>query len=163
MNTIAERNALTGVVDGNLVLVKDIGNGSNEYGLYMWMAATNSYIVLSTQDSAIMDGNTWTYTVNYDSAPVIVLGSISSGHRAMNVTVKVIVPFNGTLPLLGIGDDVNGSGSVMSASENDLASAGQYAAEGTVVYTGSVETPIKAYYTANGSTAGQAKIILSYV
>lgn len=163
VDNITQRNALSGLSDGTLVFVKDTGNGSNEYAMYMWSTTTLTWLTIATQDSANTDANTFTFTLNYNSPTTIDLGKISAGHRAVTVSISVLVPFNGATPTVTIGDDTNGSSDLMSTSENDLEATGEYQSSGNFVYPPGDETVVKAYYNSGGSTIGQAVIIVSYV
>jgi hypothetical protein len=162
VNNIADRNALT-VPDGTLVFVKDTGTGTMEYAFYMWSATASAWVTLGTQESANSDANTFTYTISAGSATKIPLGYISSGHRAVDVSVSVLLPFNGISPTLTIGDDTNGAASLMTANDNDLTNEGEYNSSANFVYSGSLDTLINAYFNSGSSTVGQAIIIVSYV
>lgn len=159
---IPSRNALTPSLNpGALVFVQDSGTGSHEYALYMWDG--NTYQTISTQNSAEADANTVSYTLNYNSSPSILLGSIAPGHRAVNITVDVITPFDGVGATLSVGDAQNGPTGLMDTTQNDLTTIDQFMTEGKYVYTGSVDENFFIYYSAAGSTQGQAEIIVSYV
>ena len=159
---IPARDALIPTLDpGSMVFVEDSGNGNHEYAVYMWNGT--SFITISTQNSAEADANTISFTLYYNSPAVNLLGSILPGHRAVNITVDVVIPFDGPGATLSIGDAQNGVTGLMDTSENDLTSIQDFMTEGKYVYTGTQEVNFSAYYTAMGSTQGQAEIIVSYV
>ena len=157
---IPSRDALSPTLGiGALVYVQDTGSG--QYALYMWNGS--AFITMSTQNSAEADANTIVYDLNYNSPATIVLGNILPGHRAVNITVDVITPFDGAGATLSIGDLQFGPTGLMDTSQNDLATVQDYVTEGTYVYTGTDPVEFLAYYSASGSTVGHAEIIVSYV
>lgn len=157
---IAARDALIpSIGPGQLIFVQDAGSG--EYAIYMWSGAF--FTTISTQNSAAADANTVSFLLEYNSPATILLGSISPGHRAVNITIDTLVPFDGIGAGVSIGDLQNSPTSLMDIDQNDLSLVDQYMTEGKYVYTGTQEVNFLAYYTAAGSTMGQAEIIVSYV
>ena len=162
-NITARNDLIPSLNNGDQVFVADTGTGSDQYGLYLWNAGNSAFNLIATQNSSEADANTITYSLSYNSAAEIDLGYIASGHRGIDMNITVLTPFNGSSPTLTLGDDINGSATLMAASENDLTTDGQYVSESNLVYTGSSDTLIKAYFTSNSSTVGSANIIISYV
>jgi len=159
---IPSRNALQNLADGALVFVNDTGTGSGQYALYMWNLSLSTWITISTEESAKTDANTYTYVLEFNSSSKIPLGYISSGHRAVEITVSVLGTFNGLNPSLSIGDDINGQSNLMDTSLTDLTQLGNYESSSNFVFEGN-DTLINIYFNSGGSSVGLAKIIVSYV
>ena len=157
--TIAARDALTGVTSGTQVFVQDTGQG--EHAMYLWTGS--EYITISTEDSAATDAQTLAATVVHSSPTKTLLGRVSPGSKVVEVIVDVITPFNGSAPTLSIGDIVNGIGVVMNETANDLTVSDKYTLKTSFLYTGTLETEIKIFLDADGSSDGRADVTVSYV
>ena len=158
---IAARDALIPSFTGDsLVFVQTDTDG--EYSMYLWDYFNTTFKKIATQDSAETDAKSLSYTLNWNSSSTITLGNISAGGRVVDVSIRVITPFNGT-PLLTVGDDINGVAVHMDSDINDLTVADQYISESNFTYLDTLDTDIKAYFNAGGATVGQAQIIVSYV
>ena len=139
---------------GDQAMVLDQGNG--EWALYIWDGS--NWTEISNKDSAATDANSLQLILTPLSA-VEVIGTISSNSRVSLITVEVTTPFDGS-PSLTIGDDVD-TDRLMSDSLHDLSSNGVYSASNDFLYTGG-DTDIKAYFSSNGATVGEALITISY-
>lgn len=160
----ASRDALIpDLTNGALVFVQDDGRGNHEYALYIWSASSSSFKLVSTEDSSNVDARSIAYTLNANSDSEIILGHISPGSRVVDVSIRILVPFDGVAPTVSIGDDINGNSVHMRVTDSDLTVLEQFQTESNFIYTGTQEVDVKAYYSADGSTIGQAQIIVSYV
>ena len=156
--------AATDIETGDFVKVDDGGDG--EYRLYISNQADPSsashLTLIGTADSASTDSGTFTTTYNYNTGASVVLGNISSGSKVTSVTVEVSTAFDGTTPVITIGDggDVD---RLMTADESDLEDAlVAYESTPNYVYTAAADTNILAYLTVSGASQGSATITVTY-
>ena len=157
---IAARDALIpSLAADTLVFVQS--DADLEYSMYLWDFTNTTWKKLATQDSAETSAASISYTLNFDSPSVIILGNASLGARVVDVSVRVITSFDGS-PTLTIGDATNPS-NLMDYDLMDLTVVDQYFTECNFTYTNAHDTDIKAYFNAGGSSIGQAQIIVSYV
>lgn len=159
-NTIEDRNALIPSLQiGEQVFVNDTGEGEN--ALYLWNGS--EFKTISTQDSAETDAHTISYTLTPSSPSSSLIGRISPTSRVTLVTVQVIIPFDGVGASLSIGDDNLGSESIMCADLNDLSQIGNYVSTTSIIFGGSNETEIKAFFAPESSLVGVAQVLVTYV
>lgn len=102
------------------------------------------------------DEESFSYTLTYNSPATIILGTIGANHSVFGIQVKVTQAFNGSNPILTIGDDTNGPGYLLSNDLTDLSLVNIDDNEQETLYTAA--TPIKAYFDPAGSTQGTAVI-----
>ena len=77
----------------------------------------------------------------------------------MNVRVVVDTPFNGIAPQLSVGD-AGDNNRLMPTGDNELSEPGTFTSTPSWKYA--VETQINIYYSASGSTAGQAFVFITF-
>lgn len=158
---IAARNALTGLVAGDMVHVTDASGipsdaRSGEHATYLWNGTT--FTLLATQDSARSDALTQTITISPRAAGTTNLGYVGNGIRVVSVSVEVTAAFDGTIEL-SIGDG-SVADRLMATNENDLQEAGVYVTN-PIWQSGSTETLLIA--TATGTaTTGSAIVTFTY-
>jgi len=153
---IAGRDALTPTV-GDQAMVLDKGNG--EWELYLYDGSI--WIPIANEDSARTDANSVEYIVNHNTTSLAEIVTVSNNSRITLITIEVVIPFDGT-PTLSVGTSAV-LDNLFSDDLVDLSSIGTYASQTDTFYNDGIDTDILASYTANGATAGQAKIIVSYM
>jgi hypothetical protein len=147
---------------GDQVFVDDTGQG--EWAQFI--KTPTGWVKLATQDSSTVDAQSVGVIVNFNSTSPITIHRVSPGRKVTEVTVEVITPFDGTITL-SVGDDGdNGSSAntsrLLSDSQIDLTAIGSYMNTPSYEYGGPLETDVKVYFTATGSSQGQAKVTISY-
>lgn len=158
---ITARDSDSEVAAGQFAQVTDAGDG--EYAIYVANAAgpTSDWTLVSTEDAADTDAKSLQGTVTNASGAETTLGNASQGTRVINVSVEVTTPFDGT-PTLTVG--IDGDDDVLLTNDDiDLSGNGIYEASSTYVFTNTVDTDVKAFFTDNGATAGSANIIVSFL
>ena len=174
VTNLAALNALTPLIgDQAYVINSDDGNGNNVGEWSLWLYNGTTWVETSNQQSSSTDAKSLEYNVLFSSADAINIGLISTGRRVTLITIEVTVPFNGPAATLAIGYQVNNPSlpppvpsGLMDSTIIDLATAGTYTTQtdilfGTDTLQGDVE--ITGTYFPGGSSAGAAKIIVSYV
>lgn len=159
---ITARNALTGVVTGDTVYVKDASGipadaGAGEYATYMWV--DTEYKLLSSQDSAETDSKTNQITITPASTGTILFSRVGNRSRIISCSLEVTTPFDGTLDL-SVGDaTINDS--VMAIDDHDVKSLGAYVVTPTSMMNLTSETQLNVYVTGT-ATVGSAKVTITY-
>lgn len=161
---IAARNALTGLSNGDTVLVTDASAiptdaGVAEYAMYMY--ANGSWTLFATQDSAKVDAKT--YQIVLTPATMVagwaLLSYVGNGARVISCSVDVTTPFDGTMDFtIGTADVVD---LLMTTANHDVKSVGSYVVTPTTVFNVNSETQIKVYATGT-ATVGYATATISY-
>src|SRR5574343_623016 len=98
VDDIAARDALTGLVSGDMVHVKDASGipsdaRTGEHATYLWNGTM--FTLLATQDSARSDALTQTVTIAPRAAGTVNLGYVGNGVRVVSVSIEVTTPFDG--------------------------------------------------------------------
>lgn len=162
VSTIAERDALTGLLAGDMVFVGDASGvpadaGAGEYALYLWNGV--SYKLMATQDSAGTDAKTTAVNLTAASTGTIALSRAGNGARIVGCTVEVTSAFDGTFDFT-IGETGNQAW-VMSTNDHDVKEAATYYITSSHQLTTTQETQINIYVTGT-ATVGAATITLTY-
>jgi len=164
---MAERNALTGVLVGDAAYVLDSGEG--EWALFIWDGT--AWSLVADQDSAATDASTLSHTftcpiAGFGTSDTVVLGRMSNNSKVVSVLVEVISPItgytSGNIPSLVIGTTAE-SDRLMSSDSNDVESIGSYETNSDYHYEGETEIEIKAKLSHFDATAGEIKVIVTYV
>ena len=133
--------------------------GIGEYALYIY--ADSAWTLLSTEDSVKSDARSYLTTLLHTGGATTSLAQIGHGCRVVNVNVEVTEAF-ALDAQLRIGD-VNDMDRLMADSECDLNAVGTYETSPNYIYDTTQEHIIEARYVAGSSTAGTAKITITYV
>lgn len=145
--------------DGQITFVVD-DNGLNEYGLYIYVNSTIEWKLISNQDSSAVDADTLgPFAFTFGSPTETLINTVTPQTRFFSIVVNVTTPFNGTAPVVTVGDSVNNS-RLLANSDADLTVAGAYETIPTYVYATAEE--VNVYLDADGSTQGAFTIVLSY-
>jgi len=162
VSTIAERNALTGLLAGDMVFVSDASGiptdaGAGEYSLYLWSGS--EFKLMATQDSAGSDSKTTAVNLTAASTGTIALSRAGNGARIVSCTVEVTEAFDGTFDLtIGQESDQNW---VMSVNDHDVKEASTYYITSAHQLTTLQETQINIYVSGT-ATVGAATVTLTY-
>lgn len=163
--TLTALYAASDIEAGDFVKVDDGGDG--EYRLYIATQADPSsashLTLIGTADSATTDSGTYTTTISYSiGTGSVVLGNISNGSKITSVTVDVTTNFDGTGPIITIGD-AGDTDRLMTADESDLIDSGvAYESTPNYVYTNATDTNILAYLTTSGATQGECTVTVTF-
>lgn len=159
VNTEAELGPLIGTAEnGDMGYVRTASDG--EWSLYLlvdgvWQSITN-------QDSARSDSRTIEAIVDFnDSAGPVLLGNVSQGSRATLVTIEVTVAFDGGASLT-VGD-AGDNERLISNDFHDLTEIGTYNVQTDYVYDDVLDTDLFVYFDPGVSTAGTARVLVTYV
>lgn len=158
---IAARDALTGLLAGDMVHVMDASGipsdaRPGEHATYLWNGT--GFTLLATQDSARSDALTQKVTLAPRGDMTLDLGYVGNGVRVVSVSVEVTEAFDGTMEL-SIGDGTVAD-RLMANGENDLQETGVYVTN-PIWQSGSSETMLVA--TATGTaTKGSAIVTFTY-
>lgn len=154
---IAARDTTLSPLIGDQAMVLDSGN--SEWALYLWDGS--QWVLISDEDAANTDANSLTITITPSSSATELIGTLSDSSRVSLISVEVTLPFDGT-PTLNIGDsDVNDR--LMSDNLLDLSTLDTYTTQSDHFYNTGNDVDINAYFSAGGSTTGEAKIVISYL
>jgi len=157
--------AASDIETGDFVKVDDGGDG--EYRLYIAGQADPSIAshltLIGTADSATTDAGTYTATFNYSMGTgSVVLGNISKGSKITSVTVNATTAFDGTTPIVTVGDGGDAD-RLMTADESDLEDVSvPYESTPNYVYTAEADTNILAYLTVNSASQGEVTVTVTY-
>lgn len=146
------------------------GNNVNQWS--MWIYNGSTWVKTATQDSSSTDAKSIEAMVSYDSLNIVSIGEISTGRRVTLITVEVLEAFD-TLATLNIGYQVNNPlvpppvpAGLMSNAIIDLNVVGTYTTSTDILFgtdTEQGDVSIFATFNGNGSSVGNAQIIVSYV
>jgi hypothetical protein len=116
---------------------------------YLTVAAGNDKIVTDTTSLA------------FGSSSPVAMFTLPANAVIWRVLIDVDTVFNGTTPTVSIG--VSGTTSkFMGATQSDLATGGSYEVDASLVATSGSTQALIATYSAGGSSAGAARIIVDY-
>lgn len=142
---------------GDQTFVADSGNG--EWVQLLWDGS--QWVTIATQDSARTDANSVVLTLDFNSiSGAIPITTVSDTSRITLITIEVTQAFD-LVPLLTIGDDLQND-RLMDNSQHDLNIVGTYTIQSDHIYTTGSDVEINAYFNPNGSSQGQAVVVLSY-
>ena len=158
--------------DQAYVIDSNDGNGNNVNEWSLWLFDGSSWVETGNQDSSTTDAKSLEYTLIQNGPSLVNIGSISTGRRVTLITVEVVTPFNG-LATLSIGYAINNPllpapvpNGLMDSGFIDLTFSGTYSTTSDILFgtdTVSGDVTITATFTNAGSSAGEAKIVVSYV
>jgi len=155
---IAARDALTGLRTGDQVYVQSSYDG--EWALFV--KTSTDWTKIADYDSSNTDAKSLSATVNFSSTSPISLGNISDGTRVVDVTVIVTTPFNDAGVTISVGYPT-AQEAVMVAANVDPTQAATYENSTSYVNTSGNEQELFIYFNPGTATAGQAKVIISYL
>lgn len=145
--------------DGQITFVTD-DNGLNEYALYIYVNSTVGWKLISNQDSSAVDADTLgPITFTFNSPVETMINTVTPQTRFFSIVVNITTAFNGTAPVVTVGDAVDNS-RLLTNSDVDLTTVGSYEVIPTYVYSTAEE--VNLYLDADGSTQGEFNIVLSY-
>jgi hypothetical protein len=158
--------------DQAYVINSDDGAGNNVGEWSMWLYDGSIWVETSNQDSSTTDAKSLEYNLTQLSPASITIGEISTGRRITLITVEVITPFD-FASTLSIGYQVNNPSNpppvpagLMIPGLIDLTIAGTYTTSTDILFgtdTQQGDVTITGAFALNGSSIGNAKIIVSYV
>lgn len=154
---IAARDTLNPLV-GDQAYVLSSSDG--EWALYVW--GGSSWTKIADYDSSNTDAKSLSATVNFSSTSPISLGNISDGARVVDVTVIVTTPFNDAGVTISVGYPT-AQEAVMVAANVDPTQMATYENSTSYVNTSGNEQELFIYFNPGSATAGQAKVIVSYL
>lgn len=158
---VADHSALLAQTpsDGQITFVAD-DNGLNEYALYVYVNSTIGWKLISNQDSSAVDAGTLgPVPFTFSSPSETLINTVTPQTRFFSIVVNVTTAFNGTDPVITVGDSINNS-RLLAVSDVDLTEVGTYEVVPTYVYANAEE--VKVYFDADASTQGAFTIVLSY-
>jgi hypothetical protein len=158
VDSLAERNALTGLNPGDQAMVKDMGNGEWTHYLY---EQGGDWVLMVTQDASNVDSATKQVEITYRSDPSFTIGVVSDGRRVDEVLVEITEAFDGSASI-SVGTTADHE-LLMESSQNDPANVGNYAIGPAHTFnTNGLDTNVKYYLSTSGSTKGKAIISITY-
>jgi hypothetical protein len=146
------------------------GNNNGEWS--QWLYDGSNWVQTSNQQSSTTDAKSLEYTIDTTTLPSFNIGEVSTGRRVTLITVQVITPFN-LSSSLSIGYIVNNIltpdisiDGLMAQDLIDLTTIGTYTSSTDILF--GIDTPqgdvnITGTFNINGSTTGEARIIVSYI
>lgn len=151
--TIADRNAIVGIRNGDQVYV--INTGYGEWGLFI---KTNSgFVKVSDENSANTDANTFNITFNAGD-PAKLIGNMSKGSRVSNITCIVYEPFDSTF-IFGLGfSDMDTS--ISGGEFFDFRKVGSYTYDSTYIIQ---QEDQSLWLWGSGSSVGSCRFVISYL
>lgn len=157
VNTLSDLQGIGNPSNGDTVYVIDIGNG--EWGFYIYN--NGQWVVMSSETSSSVDARSFDRTISFTSNAVTTIHKVSGLVRVVNVSLRIITPFNnGAVITVG---DINDNARYMTAHENDTSAVGEYMSFPTHIYAQSQKEDVNVYLTANGATQGEARVLITYV
>lgn len=157
---IATRDADTEVKNGQFAVVAAREDGEGAIYVATSDGPNGSWKLVSTDDSADLDAKSLEGDIVFGSGSETTLGNASQNTRVVNVSIEVTTPFDGT-PSLTVGVDGTAD-ALISDAMLDLSAVGTYEVSSRYTFTNILDTDIKAFYSAGGATAGEAKIIVTF-
>jgi hypothetical protein len=158
VDSLAERNALTGLNPGDQAMVKDMGNGEWTHYLY---EQGGDWVLMVTQDASNVDSATKQVEITYRSDPSFTIGAVSDGRRVDEVLVEITEAFDGSASI-SVGTTTDHE-LLMESAQNDPANVGNYAIGPAHTFnTNGLDTNVKYYLSTSGSTKGKAIISITY-
>lgn len=171
---LAALNALTKSSGKQAYVINSAdANGNNVDEWSTWIYNGSTWVKTSSQDSSQVDARSIEYVVPFNAAQNLTIGKLSTGRRITLITVDVTQAFVGGVVDLTIGYSIPTATPPVSEPEGlmttaliDLSRTGIYTATSDILFgsdTPTGDVTLTATYTAGGSTAGSAKIIVTYV
>lgn len=159
VNDLSELNSLTTAKLGDVAYVKNVAS-ANDWGYYTY--TTDGWTVVISKSGIAAQARSIKRTVDINSLANTPLFVVKSGIRIVNVSVRVITPFNDANAALSVGDTAV-SNRFMNIGENDLTDFGSYYSFPNHIYdTGGADATITATLSHTASV-GQAEILITYV
>lgn len=160
VNSLSDRDALPNIRTGDQVFVQH-AKDNGEWALFVRTSET--WTVISTQDSSTVDAKTLTGEVFWNSVTPVTIGSISSGTRIVNVMIQIITPFSADA-VISIGTMDNQT-VIFDPQNVDVTIPGSYESGSSFIYSGpsASEDEIMVFLTPGSSTEGEARVIVSYM
>jgi hypothetical protein len=173
VSNLAALNALTPLIGDSAYVIDSADAQGNNVGEWsMWLFDGSDWVETSNQDSSSTDAKSLEYTLTNLSPASISIGEISTGRRVTLITVEVITPFD-FASTLNIGYQVNNPSNpppvpagLMAQGLIDLTVAGTYTTSTDILFgtdTLQGDVTVTGSFNLNGSSVGNAKIIVSYV
>ena len=157
INTLSDLQNITNASDGDTAYIFDIGDG--EWGFYIY--SNGAWVVISSETGASVDARSFDRIITYTSNAETVIHKVSGTVRVVNVSLKIITPFDNEATIT-VGD-ANDNARYMTAHENDTSSIGEYQSFPSHIYAQSQKQDISVYLNANGATQGEARVLITYV
>lgn len=152
VDDLAARDALTNLNEGDIVKVRNMGNG--EWATFIY--DHTAWSLLNTQDSSNTDAETLHFEVT--ETGTFMIGTVSASSRVTVVTVTVTEAFSANATLT-VGTDMNPS-VLMGPDLSDLTMLASFSSTPAVVFEGPSDTDIKVFVNASGP--GRALIAITY-
>lgn len=159
---IAARDALSGLVAGDIVHVQDASGiptdaSAGEYANYLWTGS--AFSLISTQDSARTDALTGSVALTPATEVSTSLGKIGNGSRVVEIVVDVTEAFDGDFDIT-VGDAGNAT-RLLDGSAVDLQGVGTYVVTPTYRFPADAETELLMAVTGT-ATVGAATVTFTY-
>lgn len=173
VTNLTQLNTLSPLIgDSAYVIDSDDGQGNNVGEWSSWLYNGSVWIQTSNEGSSETDAKSLEYTVTIASPTNIAIGEVSTGRRITLITVEVLTPFDNA-STLSIGYQVNNPvppppapAGLMIQGLIDLTIAGTYTTSTDILFgtdTVQGDVTVTADFQLNGSSVGEAQIIVSYV
>ena len=161
VSNIHDRDIQTGMNNGDTTFVLDASGDSRingqKYAQYVYFSS--GYTLLGTQDSAIADMGSYTYSIDCLSDSSRTIFTTQPKDYISQIILQVPVGLTGT-PTLEIGDNVTAN-SLIDSVDYDLTKGDTYVASDN--YTFNNATPITYNYVKGGNTtAGSIKVTIIF-
>lgn len=158
--TIAERDADTNVIRGDLAYVSASQDGEYAFYLATSNGPNGSWTTIATADSAASASSSPMADITPSTLSTLTIGNASNGTRVVNIVVEVTQAFDAA-STIDVG--VTGSPAALLADAFvDLTQTGRYEVSSSYIFTNTVDTPIVVSFDAAGATVGLAKVIVTF-
>ena len=160
--TMAELLAITTMETGDTGYVIDMEDpeGQGEWGYFIYDGS--AWVMVSTEDGAGIDAKSFKQIVQWNGAAQTIIHRVSHNVRVLNVSVELIVAFDGTGASITVGD-AGDNDRFMEVSENDLHSVGKYYSFPNHLYNEATEQEVIAFLTPGSASQGTAEVLITYV
>jgi hypothetical protein len=155
---LAGRDSLANMRVGDQAYVQADADG--KWAMYLYTAS--GWVKTAAWASANTDANSIEIGITPTSQASQSIGVVSESSRILNVTVQVTETFN-TSATVSVGT-ISDPEAIMPAANVDLGTIGNYEIDSSFVYDSSeTDFGVYVYFSAGGSTAGAAQVIVSYL
>ena len=160
--TMAELLAITTMETGDTGYVIDMEDpeGQGEWGYFIYDGS--AWVMVSTEDGAGIDAKSFKQIVQWNGAAQTIIHRVSHNVRVLNVSVELIVAFDGAGASITVGD-AGDNDRFMEISENDLHSVGKYYSFPNHLYNEATEQEVIAFLTPGSASQGTAEVLITYV